>query len=191
MNITNGSFLVSNHFGTFTLVIKDGKSSPNTEDAINAANFELSANKSSPSPNETESKFIESWLSGLPKKVEVKTMSVNEVPQNMKPTITSIQGSSPAGMEDPSTDNQAQSIEVRGTNFGSVDILLIVGPDPKDRTKEYLQASRKGTAQGLQIQNDTFLIAVVKFPIDTNGPHQALVITSDGNASEWFSFNVK
>lgn len=109
----------------------------------------------------------------------------------MKPVISSIQGSSPSGMEDPSTDNQAQSIEVKGTNLGNVTVLLIEGPDSRDRSKQYLQVSKQGTQQGLQVQNDTFLIAVVKFPINTNGPHQALVITNDGHASEWSPFNVK
>ena len=109
-----------------------------------------------------------------------------------KPTITLIQGSSPAGMETPSTDSQAQSIEVTGTGFVSDMVLVIEGPDSLDRTKLDIQESKQGWPQGLSVFSDTKLAAVVKFPKDSNGPHQALVFSSSqGIASDWFSFNVK
>jgi hypothetical protein len=109
-----------------------------------------------------------------------------------KPTITLIQGSSPAGMETPSTDSQAQSIEVTGTGFVSDMVLVIEGPNPINRSEVSLQVSKKGSPQGLEVISDTKLAAVVKFPTDSNGPHQALVFSSStGVASDWFSFNVK
>jgi hypothetical protein len=106
----------------------------------------------------------------------------------VKPTITNIQGSSPSGMGTPSTDNQAQSLEVNGTGFTSNMLLLIEGPDPKDRSKQHFQLVKPPS---VQVPSDTLMLAVVLFPIDSNGPHQAIVIdTTAGITSEWFSFSV-
>lgn len=104
----------------------------------------------------------------------------------MKPTITSVNDGY------VSTDVQPQSINIKGTGFVKDHMVLIVeGPDPKNRNQIKLQVSAKGWPQGLEVESETELNAVVNFPKDTNGPSMARVFSDlDGIASEWFRFPV-
>ncbi|HLZ39453.1 MAG TPA: hypothetical protein VKQ11_00730 [Candidatus Sulfotelmatobacter sp.] len=94
----------------------------------------------------------------------------------MKPTILNIQGSNPSGMGDPAADPRGpQSITVNGSGLANAKFFIYEGPGVEEGVRAYFP-------------NDTSLLAVAKLLV--KGPYQALVVTSDGQASDWFSFQV-
>ena|SRR5579864_5816796 len=107
----------------------------------------------------------------------------------MKPTILSMSGDRPGGIITPA--QLAQSIQLQGTGFEAGMILIDEGPNPKDRSQISGQvAGPVPYRQVLMVFSDTQAAAALEYPIDSNGPHRAILIGPDGSTGGWFSYQV-
>lgn len=106
-------------------------------------------------------------------------------------TITAINGDR-GGV---SASNMPQSINVKGDGFPPDVEIVVRCVNPHDRgnpLNPMIQVAAKGLPQGITFKDGTEFDALLNFPIDSNGPAQALVFSpSGGISSGWFSFPVK
>lgn len=107
----------------------------------------------------------------------------------MKPVITSINGDQ-GGV---AASNMPQSINFKGSGFAPDVVVVVKYTNPKNRTgQQATQVAMKGTVQGVTFKDATEFDADLNFPIDSNGPAEALAFSaSNGVASDWSSFSVK